>query len=77
MNNLTKQLKDQKEKHLEVLDFANEILSYFGARNEGQRYSGDYILQVMDGIRAVQEYVRALLDDAEALELENGELKAR
>lgn len=77
MDTLTQELLQQKGKHLENLNYAKELLAYFGARNDGQKYSGEDILQVLDGLNNVSEYVKCLCDNADALELENDELKAK
>lgn len=59
-----------------MLDYAKEIIAYFGARNDGKLYQDDYLLQVIDGLRDIKEYIKSHCDNADALELENEELKA-
>ena len=76
MNTLTQKLQQEKEQYLEVLDYAKEIIAYFGARNDGKLYQDDYLLQVIDSLRDMKEYIKSLCDNADALELENEELKA-
>lgn len=77
MNNLTQELQQQAEKHLAALDDAKELLAYFGAMSDGQKHSHEEVLQAINNLFNVSWFIKSLCDNAEALQLENDELKAQ
>lgn len=76
----TRMTREEAEKQLnrfkETIGEARDVITYAAARDDNRLFQADYFIAVLEGLRDLKEYVSALNDEIESLEVENDSLKA-
>ena len=70
-----KMTREEAEKHLnrfkETINEARDAITYAAARDDNKLFQADYFIAVLEGLRDLKEYISALNDEIESLDVEN------